>query len=354
MARLRSPATLGMLLVAVLSLAMPPLLNEGQQTVYVLLGLAVMVTVGLTLLMGFAGQISLGQAAYYGVGAYAAGLLSKHGVNPWLALAAAPVVAAAVAALIGLPVLRLRGHYLAFATLAFQLIVLTLIAQTKPWTGGDVGVGGFPELLPTIGDPDNPLVPRSLEYCYLAWVAAAAVVLVTMNIVRSRPGRGFRALASSEIGASSSGVDVPTDKIKVFTISAAYAGLAGGIYAFFLQFLSPGSFSVLLSIQFVVMAAVGGLGLVWGAVTGAIVITVVLQVLQVLASQPGLKQTLPSILTYGLYGGVLVVVMLFLPEGILPALAARTLRRSAPGPVAAAPGRSGPAAQPGPDPQADR
>jgi branched-chain amino acid transport system permease protein len=279
--------------------------------------------------MGFAGQISLGQAAFYCIGAYAAGLLSKHGLNPWLALAAAPAASALVAAAIGLAVLRLRGHYLAFATLAFQLIVLTVIAQAKPLTGGDIGLGGFPELLPTIGDPDNPAVARSLEYCYLAWLAAAGVIAFTSNVVVARPGRGFRALAVSEIGAASSGVAVSTDKMKVFTISAAYAGLAGGIYAFFLQFLSPGSFAILLSIQFLVMAAVGGLGLVWGAVVGAILITLMLQLLQTLASQPGLSRELPSILTYGLYGGVLVLVMRLVPEGVLPAVMRRLRRRSA-------------------------
>jgi branched-chain amino acid transport system permease protein len=309
--------------LVLLSLAAPPFLSEGSQTVYVLLATAVMVAVGLTLLMGYAGQVSLGQGAFYLVGAYAAGLLSKRGLNPWLALASGPVAAAAVAAAIGLAVLRLRGHYLAFATLAFQLILLTLVAEAKPVTGGDTGIGGFPELLPPIGDPDDPVVGRSLEYCYLAWAAAAAVVALTLNIVRSRPGRGFRALATSEVAAASSGVDVATDKVKVFTVSAAYAGLAGGVYAFFLQFLSPGSFSILLSIQFLVMATVGGTGLVWGAVAGAVLITVVLQALQALASQPGLPQTAPAILSYGLYGAVLVAVMTFLPDGVLPALGRR-------------------------------
>ena len=109
----------------------------------------------------------------------------------------------------------------------------------------------------------------------------------------------------------------------MFTISAAYAGLAGGVYAFFLSYLSPSSFSILLSVQFLVMAAVGGLGTVWGAVVGATVITVLLQALQALAGQPGLPKTLPAVLSYAVYGVALLLVMLLLPEGLLPAIQRR-------------------------------
>ena len=314
--RLRKPGPLVVLAVLVISLLTPLALDEGQQTVFVLLALAVVVTVGLSLLMGFAGQVSLGQAAFYALGAYIAGLLAKHGLAPILALAAAPAGAALVALLIGIPVLRLRGHALAFATLAFQLIVLTVIAEAKPITGGDVGLGGIPQLLPDA-------IATPFAYAYVAWLAAAAVILLTHNLVRSRPGRGLRALATSEQGAASSGVAVATDKLKVFTISAAYAGLAGGVYAFFLSYLSPTSFSILLSVQFLVMAAVGGLGTVWGAVVGATVITVLLQALQALAGQPGLPKTLPAVLSYAVYGVALLLVMLLLPEGLLPAIQRR-------------------------------
>lgn len=318
--RLRSAAVTGPLIVGLIGLGLPPVLDSGKQTIFVLFTLYVVITVGLSLLMGFAGQISLGQAAFYALGAYTAALLAKHGTPPVVALAAAPVGAAAVAALIGVPVLRLRGHYLAFATLAFQLIVLTVIAEARPVTGGDIGLGGIPHLLPILNEgQDSELdLNQPLYFCYMGWLAAAAVIVLTRNLVHSRPGRGLRALATSEVAAASSGVSVPADKLKVFAVSAAYAGLAGGIYAFFLQFLSPGSFGILLSIQFLVMATVGGLGLVWGAVVGAAVITLLLQLLQTLASQPGMPKTAPAVLSYAIYGVVLVLVMLFLPEGLLP------------------------------------
>lgn len=311
--------------VGVASLALPPLLDTSRQTVFVLFTLYLVVTVGLTLLMGLAGQISLGQAAFYALGAYTAGLLAKHGLPPPLALAAAPLSAAAVAALIGVPVLRLRGHYLAFATLAFQLIVLTILAEARGVTGGDIGLGGIPPLLPVLNQgQDSELDLNSpLVYCYLGWVVAALVMLLTSNLVRSRPGRGLRALATSEIGAAASGVAVRADKLKVFAISAAYAGLAGGVYAFFLQYLSPGSFPILLSVQFIVMATLGGLGEIWGAVLGAALIVLLVQLLQTVASQPGLPRQAPAILSYAVYGGVMVLVMLFLPAGLLPALRER-------------------------------
>lgn len=316
--------------VAVASLLLPPLLDSGKQTVFVLFTLYVVVTVGLSLLMGLAGQISLGQAAFYALGAYTAGLLAKHGLPQLLALAAAPVGSAVVAALIGVPVLRLRGHYLAFATLAFQLIVLTILAEARGITGGDIGLGGIPPLLPVLNQgQDSELDLNSpLVYCYVGWVVAALVIVLSRNLVRSRPGRGLRALATSEIGAAASGVAVGADKLKVFTISAAYAGLAGGVYAFFLEYLSPGSFPILLSIQFIVMATLGGLGEVWGAVLGAAVIVLLVQVLQAAASQPGLPRQAPAILSYAAYGGVMVLVMLFLPAGLLPALRQRLSRPS--------------------------
>jgi branched-chain amino acid transport system permease protein len=316
------PALLGVSVVAAITLGLPLILDSGQQTTYVFFTLYVVIVVGLSLLMGFAGQISLGQAAFYGLGAYTAGWLARHGVPPLVALAAAPVGSALVASLIGVPVLRLRGHYLAFATLAFQLIVLTVLAEARPVTGGDVGLGGIPQLLPVFnqGQESELNLNQPLAFCYVGWLAAAVVILITRNLVRSRPGRGLRALATSEMAAASSGVAVPTEKLKVFAISAAYAGLAGGIYAFFLQYLTPGAFGVLLSIQFLVMATVGGLGLVWGAVTGTAAIMLLVQALAFLASQPGMPRQAPAIVSYATYGIVLVIVMLFMPGGLLPAL----------------------------------
>ena len=310
--------------VAVGTLVLPLFLYDAELTIYVFIGLSIIVVAGLNLLYGFAGQVSLGQGAFYAIGAYCAGVLSKHGVPPLAALVLAPVLTALVAAVIGLPVLRLRGHYLAFATLAFQLIVLSLIGTDRELTGGDTGLTGIPDL--TVGGLGFPLDRRAFGYAYVTWLVAAAVLLVVRNLVASRPGRGLRALATSEAAALGSGVPVGRYKLQVFALAAACAGLAGGIYAFFISYIAPGSFPILLSIQFLVMAAVGGVAVVWGPVIGSVLIYVMAQVLQQIGSQPGMPLHAPAELNYAVYGLVLILVMLFLPEGVVPAIRHRFAR----------------------------
>lgn len=307
--------------VAVVTAVLPLVLSRSQLTIYVFLGTAAMVTIGVSLLMGYAGQVSLGQAAFYGIGAYTAALLTMHGWPALLGLALAPVVAGVLAAVVGIPILRLRGHYLAFATLAVQLILLSVAGQVE-FLGGDIGLQGIPPL----GVAGQEMTePR--DYAWLTWGGVALVLLVTRNIISSRPGRGLRALSTSEIAAESSGVPVTRYKLTVFALSAAFAGLAGGIYAFFLGYIAPGSFPVLLSFQFVVMAVVGGLGTLWGPVVGAAVITVIVQLLTDLGSGPGMPSYASAVFSYAVYALLLVVVLLFLPRGLLPT-AANILRRA--------------------------
>ncbi len=313
---------LAILLAALVALALPAFLDGQQLGIYILAGLAAMVTVGLSLLMGQAGQISLGQASFYAIGAYTAGLLSVNDTPPVLALVAAPVVAATFAAVVGIGVLRLRGHYLAFATLAMQLILLSVLSQST-WAGGAIGLQGIPRF--SIGGFE---LDEDIQYAYLTLAALAVVLLVAHNLVRSRPGRGLRALATSEVAAAASGVPVGRYRLAVFTLSAAFAGLAGGIYAFYLGYLGPGSFPVLLSIEYVVMAVVGGLGTLSGGVVGAVAIVLLVQVLNELGTSPGMPSYAPSVLSYAVYGLLLVVVVLWLPRGIVPALRLRRGERS--------------------------
>lgn len=303
-----------MALLAAVTLVLPLLLSGSQLSVYVLLGLAAIVTVGLSLLMGYAGQVSLGQASFYAVGAYTAGLLSVHDWPPLLALAAAPCAAAVFAALVGVPLLRLRGHHLAFATLALQLIVLSLVGEAE-WAGGAIGLQGIPAL-----SVFGLELSEDIHYAYVTWAALAVTVLLARNIVNSRSGRGLRALATSETAASASGVPVGRYKLAVFTQAAAFAGLAGGIYAFYVGYVAPGSFPVLLSIQYVVMVVVGGLGTVWGAVAGAAAITLLVQLLNELGTRPGMPDSAPTVLSYAVYALLLIVAVLFVPRGLVPAL----------------------------------
>lgn len=307
-------AAAGTPLIAATALALPPLLSASQLTVYILLGLATMATVGLSLLMGYAGQVSLGQAAFYAIGAYTAGLISIHNGPPVVGLLAAPVVAAACAALVGIPVLRLRGHQLAFATLALQLILLSVLGDAD-WAGGAIGLQGIPYLSVAGIELD-----QDIDYAYLTWAALVLTMVVARNLVTSRTGRGLRALSTSESAAAASGVPVGRYRLLVFALAAAFAGLAGGIYAFYLGYLAPGSFPVLLSIQFVVMAVVGGLGTVWGPLLGATAITLLVQGLNTLATQPGMPSYAPSVLSYAFYALLLITVVLFVPRGLLPAV----------------------------------
>ena len=318
----------GFVAVAVAGLAAAALLEESWLSFYVLLALTASVTIGVSLLMGHAGQVSLGHGAFYACGAYAAGILATQGAPTWVGLLLAPVASAAVAALVGVPLLLLRGHHLAFATLALHLMTLSLISELSI-TGGDVGLQGIPRL----GMAGFTLT-SARSYAYLSCAALLLIVVVARNVLASRPGRALRALSSSEVAAASSGVPVGSYKLAVFALSAAFAGLAGGVYAFFLGYLAPGSFPVMLSIEYVVMAAVGGLGKLSGALAGSAVVFVLVHGLSRIATLSGMPSSAPIIFSYAAYAVLLVSAVLFLPDGVVgrvTALAARISSRRRPG-----------------------
>ncbi len=299
--------------VAVIACLIPLFL--GDLTFFVQTTLAAVVVTGLSLFMGYAGQASLGQGAFAAVGGLTVAVLTVNlQLPPLLAFVLAPVLGAAVAALVGLPLLRLHGHYLAFGTLAVLLIIQTIMA-TVPLFGGGVGIFGIPPL--SVG---TLVVSGQLSYAYLALAALALSLVVTHNLVHSRFGRGIRALAGSETAAASSGVPVLRSKVVVFAIAGAMAGLAGGIGAFFTPFVGQDSYPPLISFGYVIMAVVGGLGSLWGGVVGAIALGLWLQLLSALAALPGLPPTAGPILQYGGYGVVLVVFLLLLPRGIVPSI----------------------------------
>jgi branched-chain amino acid transport system permease protein len=310
-----SPPVVATVVILILPLVLP----EALLTIYIFIGLSTLVVSGLSLLMGFAGQVSLGQAAFYAIGAYTAGLVARNvHLPPIVGLVLAPIGAAAIAYVVGLPLLRLRGHYLAFGTLAFQLITLSVIGEARDITGGDTGLTGIPPLGLGPLAISGPL--KAITFGYLAWGLALLSILFNTHLVQSRPGRALRALATSEAGALAAGVAVGRYKLQVFALSAAYAGLAGGVYAFFVTYIAPGSFPLVRSIEFLIMASVGGLGSVWGSAVGATIVSLVVQVLDALGTLPGMPLRAPAIFSYAVYGLILVGVMLALPRGIVPAL----------------------------------
>ncbi|MBN9193569.1 branched-chain amino acid ABC transporter permease [Microbacterium sp.] len=290
-------------------------------TFFVQTTLAAVVVTGLSLFMGYAGQASLGQSAFVAVGGLSVAALTVNlGLPPLLTLVLAPVLGGLVAALVGWPLLRLRGHYLAFGTLAVLLIIQAVMA-TVPFLGGGVGIFGIPPL--SVG----PIVlTGQLPYAYLALAALALAMIVTRNLVNSRFGRGIRAIAGSESAAASSGVPVLRSKLVVFAVAGAMAGLAGGIGAFFTPFVGPDTYPALASFGYVIMAVVGGLGSLWGGVVGAVALSLWLQLLSALAALPGLPPTAGPIFQYAGYGIVLVVFLLLLPRGIVPSVVSGYVR----------------------------
>lgn len=318
---MRRPGLMGSLALAVLTLLLPFALDRGGTALYIDIALTACVVVGISLLMGFAGQVSLGQAVFFAIGGYTAAVLVLNDVPPIVGVIAAPLAAGLVAFLLGVPLLRLHGHHLAFATIAMHLIFLVLVRQIDG-LGGSIGLMGIPVF--SLG-PLEFADHRSIAL--LSWGMLALVMLIAHNVVSSRPGRALRALATSETAAESAGVPVSRYKLAVFSLSAAFAGLAGSMWAFYVGYLAPEMFPVAMSISFVVMAVVGGLGSIWGAVFGTASIKVIVSYLGTLGTTAGMPAYAPAVLNYAVYGLLLILVVLFLPHGVIPALREALERR---------------------------
>jgi len=317
----------------------------------------VIAVAGLSLLTGLNGQISLGHGAFMAVGAYTTALLEKHQHWPLALVLALSAVTAALAGLVtGLGAARLRGPYLAGATLALAVGLPELTIKFTSTLGGESGL------------PVNPPPPVSFLGAsfdpnrYLAWVAilCVAVTLVLLaNLVTSRFGRDFRAVRDDEIAASLSGIRVASNQVLAFVVSAACAGLGGAIYALATGIVNPAGFSLVLSIAILTGAVIGGLGTLAGAVWGGILLVYLPRWADSLSNGLKLDKAISSNLALGLYGVVLIVVILVFPSGLQGALrqADRALRsrfRSgpgasgagmAPGPATAGPVAPGPGAE---------
>lgn len=284
--------------LAVLPLGLP---NEYYLTVLIVAGFHTILTLGLNLLMGYAGQVSLGHAAFFGIGAYATGILTARYHWPVPAgFAAGIILALLVAAGIAVPTLRLKGHYLAMGTLGFGIIVYIVLNEATDLTGGPSGLTGIPKL----GVAGVPIA-SDLAFYYVVWSVTLLLFLLAHNLVRSRLGRALRAIHTSETAAAVLGVDTERYKIGIFILSAGYAAVAGALYAHYVTFVSPGSFGFHASIQFVTMVVLGGMGSLWGAVAGATFLTVLPEALRAIEDYDIL-----------LYGGLLILCMMFLPGGL--------------------------------------
>ncbi len=295
-------------LVLVLPLVFPSAYYYRVAALVFIFALAV---VGLNLLMGFAGQVSLGHAGFLGIGAYAVAVLPVHfGVPSWASVFVGAALSGFIAFVVGKPILRLKGHYLAVATLGFGLLVAIVLTNEAAWTGG----------------PDGMSVPGLTLFGWRArgsinwyWISAATFVigfLLARNLMNSPTGRALQAIHDSEIAASVLGVDVAAKKLAIFTVSAVYASVAGSLLALFNGLATPDLAGFLRSIELVAMVVLGGMGSIVGSLVGAAVLVVLPQAL-----------TLFHEYEQALLGLIVMVFMIFLRHGIVPSLAAAFVRR---------------------------
>lgn len=291
------------LLFAVPVLIAPLVLSEGYLlNVLVFVGINTMLAVALNLLLGYAGQISLGHAGFFGLGAYLSGILTAtYGMNPWLVMPLAAVIVGIVACLLGFPVLKLKGHYLAMATLGLGIIIYIVFNETVDYTGGPSGLSGIPNL-----SLAGITFDSDMKNYYLIWGFALTVVLLSVNLVNSRIGRALRAVHDSEVAARVMGVDARLLKVQVFTLSAVICSLAGSLYAHTITFVSPASFGFNFSVELLTMVVIGGLGSIYGAFLGAALLTL-------------LPEFLRAAHDYDIiiYGGLLMVMVMFMPGGLV-------------------------------------
>jgi branched-chain amino acid transport system permease protein len=278
-----------------------------------LIGIFIIGAIGLGILVGFAGQISIGHAAFMGIGAFFSGFATlKLGWPFWLALPCSGLTAALCGYALGFPALRLSGQYLAIATLGFGVAVPQILVKWESVSGGFDGL-----------KPPAPLlfgykIAYEEEYFYIVLVCLAGMVWLARNLLNSRTGRAFIALRDSEIAAQAMGINLARYKTLAFALSAFYAGIAGSLYAHLVRFIGATDFNLGMSVNYLTMIVVGGLVSLPGFIAGGAFITALPHIINSLSRSfpSGLKttaQNLPQVLT----GVILILVVLYLPQGIV-------------------------------------
>jgi branched-chain amino acid transport system permease protein len=277
----------------------------------VFVALNAMAAAGLSLVMGFAGQVSLGQAAFFAVGAYVSGVLTAtHGWNGWIALVLAVTAGVLLAFAVGLPIFRLSGLLLAMATLGFGIIVFYVAVNWSSVTGGPSGLTGIPPLAIAGFRFDT-----DARMFWLAWACLLTLFALGGNLLESRVGRALRAIHGNEAAAAAAGIDVSREKLLVFAVAGGVTALAGSLYAHYLTFVNPSPFGFNYSVELVVMVVLGGTRSLWGALWGAAAVVGLVEVLRAL---------LPLVTATGgaaeyeivVFGLALMAVMLLLPGGL--------------------------------------
>lgn len=315
---MRPPALGWMALAAALVVA--PYLAPGSYFIHVMIVALIFAILasGLDLVMGYCGQFSFGQAAFYGIGAYASALLAlRLGWSFWAAFPAAILVTAAFGAVLGIPSLRLAGHFLAITTIAFQVIVNLILTQWHGFTGGTAGLTGIPVPTPVELGGVRVSFDSPTAYYYLCVGVAALALVVALRVTGTRLGREWLAVREDEVLARTMGINTTWIKVLAFTLSAALAGAAGSLIAHYLRNIHPSEFTIWTSAEIVAMVILGGRGTLAGPILGAFALTILPEYLRV-------AQDYKLIL----YGVALIVMITFLPDGLLGGLRALRVRRA--------------------------
>lgn len=298
----------GLYLVIAILLVLPFVLpNSFYLDLAVRMAINAVIVLGLNLLIGFAGQISLGHAGFLGIGAYASAVLPTHfGWHPLLAMAAGAVTTGILAALVARPIFKLKGNYLAMATLGLGIIISIALRNEAQWTGGPDGMP-----VPAMGLFGFELSNDKQWYWVVALLLSVSV-WASLNLIDSPFGRALRALHGSEVASQVVGVDVVRYKVAIFVMSAVFASLMGSVTAHYVGFVSPNFADFFHSIELVTMVVIGGMASVYGSLVGAVLLTALPQAL---ATFEGWETVV--------FGSILMLSMIFMPKGLVPTLAAK-------------------------------
>lgn len=305
---MKKNAYFGLYIVIAILLVLPFVVpNSFYLDLAVRMAINAVIVLGLNLLIGFAGQISLGHAGFLGIGAYASAVLPTHfGWHPLLAMGAGAVITGALAALVARPIFKLKGHYLAMATLGLGIIINIALRNEAQWTGGPDGMP-----VPAMGLFGFELTNDKQWYWVVALLLSVSV-WASLNLIDSPFGRALRALHGSEVASQVVGVDVVRYKVAIFVMSAVFASLMGSVTAHYVGFVSPGFADFFHSIELVTMVVIGGMASVYGSLVGAVLLTALPQAL---ATFEGWETVV--------FGAILMLSMIFMPKGLVPTLAAK-------------------------------
>ena len=298
----------GLYLIMAVLVVLPFVLpNNFYVDLVIRMAINAVIVLGLNLLIGFAGQISLGHAGFLGIGAYATAALPTHlGWHPLLAMGAGAVAAGLLAAVVARPIFKLKGHYLAMATLGLGIIINIVVRNEAAWTGGPDGMP-----VPAFGLMSFELSSDKHWYWVVALLLSVSV-WASLNLIDSPFGRALRALHGSEVASQVVGVDVVRYKVAIFVLSAVFASLMGSVTAHYVGFVTPNIADFFHSIELVTMVVIGGMASVYGSVVGAVLLTALPQAL---TSFEGWETVA--------FGAILMLCMIFLPKGLVPTLAAK-------------------------------